>query len=250
MEAMDAVGTVAPHADLSIWALFWQADLVVKSVMIGLLAASVWCWAIIVDKSMLFTRVKLEMNRFERVFWSGQSLEELYQQMSEKPAIGLGAVFVAAMKEWKRSHEQNAASFIGVQGRLDKVLDVAISRESEMLEKRLSFLATVGSAAPFIGLFGTVWGIYHALIGIGAAGQATLDKVAGPVGESLVMTAGGLAVAIPAVLGYNALVRGNKEILARLKHFAHDLHAFLVTGGKVRKNPATVHPLPARKEAQ
>ena len=103
-------GTVAaaPHADLSIWALFWQADIVVKSVMVGLLAASVWCWAIIVDKSMLFGRVKSEMNRLERVFWSGQSLEELYQQMSERPSPGLGNSFVAAMKEWKRSHEQNA----------------------------------------------------------------------------------------------------------------------------------------------
>ena len=135
MDPMDVIGAAsgaAAHApDLSIWALFWQADLIVKAVMLGLLAASVWCWAIIVDKSMLYGRVRREMNRFERIFWSGQSLEELYQEMSERKTTGLGAVFVAAMKEWKRSHEQNAASFIGVQARLEKVLDVAISRESE-----------------------------------------------------------------------------------------------------------------------
>jgi biopolymer transport protein TolQ len=130
MDPMDAVGTAVTHTDLSIWALFWEADLVVKAVMIGLLAASVWCWAIIVDKSMLYGRVRREMNRFERTFWSGQSLEELYQEISERKTMGLGAVFVAAMKEWKRSHEQNAASHIGMQARLEKVLDVPISRES------------------------------------------------------------------------------------------------------------------------
>jgi len=227
MEAMDAVGTVAPHADLSIWALFWQADLIVKAVMIGLLAASVWCWAIIVDKSMLFTRVKLEMNRFERVFWSGQSLEELYQQMSEKPSIGLGAVFVAAMKEWKRSHEQNAASFIGVQGRLDKVLDVAIARESETLEKRLSFLATVGSAAPFIGLFGTVWGIMNAFTAIAQASSTNLSVVAGPIAEALFATAIGLVAAIPAVIAYNKLSGDANKMIGRLEGFADEFSTIL-----------------------
>jgi biopolymer transport protein TolQ len=227
MEAMDAVGTVAPHADLSIWALFWQADLIVKSVMVGLLAASVWCWAIIVDKSMLFTRVKLEMNRFERVFWSGQSLEELYQQMSEKPAVGLGAVFVAAMKEWKRSHEQNAASFIGMQGRLDKVLDVAISRESEMLEKRLGFLATVGSAAPFIGLFGTVWGIMNAFSAISQSASTNLAVVAGPIAEALFATALGLLAAIPAVIAYNKLSGDANKMIGRLEGFADEFSTIL-----------------------
>src|SRR5690606_27579846 len=108
MEAMDAVGAVAPHADFSIWGLFWAADWVVKLVMLGLLAASVWSWAIIIDKTIAFRRLRAEMNGFERTFWSGQSLEELYQQQAEHASGGLGAVFVAAMKEWKRSHEQNA----------------------------------------------------------------------------------------------------------------------------------------------
>ena len=197
------------------------------AIAVGLLVASVWCWAIIVDKSMLYTRVKLEMNRFERVFWSGQSLEELYQQMSEKPAIGLGAVFVAAMKEWKRSHEQNAASFIGVQGRLDKVLDVAIARESETLEKRLSFLATVGSAAPFIGLFGTVWGIMNAFTAIAQASSTNLSVVAGPIAEALFATALGLIAAIPAVIAYNKISSDLTRYAGRLEAFSNEFGAIL-----------------------
>ncbi len=163
---MENLPEVVTAGDLSIWALFWQAGWVVKIVMIGLLVASVWTWAIIVDKVIAYGRMRSALNRFEKVFWSGQSLEELYQEMSERRTTGLGAVFVAAMKEWKRSHEQNAASFIGMQARLEKVLDVAINRESENLEKRLNFLATVGSASPFVGLFGTVWGIMNAFTAI------------------------------------------------------------------------------------
>jgi biopolymer transport protein TolQ len=227
MEAIEAVGTVAPHADLSIWALFWQADLIVKTVMVGLLAASVWCWAIIVDKSMLYGRTKREMNRFERVFWSGQSLEELYQQMSEQPSAGLGNVFVAAMKEWKRSHEQNASSFVGVQARLEKVLDVAIARESEMLEKNLGFLATIGSASPFIGLFGTVWGIMNAFTAIASASSTNLAVVAGPIAEALFATAIGLLAAIPAVIAYNKLSSDANKMVGRLEGFADEFSTIL-----------------------
>ena len=227
MDAIEAVGTVAPHADLSIWALFMQADLVVKTVMIGLLGASVWCWAIIVDKSMLYGRTKREMNRFERVFWSGQSLEELYQQMSEQPSAGLGNVFVAAMKEWKRSHEQNASSFVGVQARLEKVLDVAIARESDLLEKNLGFLATIGSASPFIGLFGTVWGIMNAFTAIASASSTNLAVVAGPIAEALFATAIGLAAAIPAVIAYNKLSSDANKMVGRLEGFADEFSTIL-----------------------
>ncbi|MGV3491154.1 MAG: protein TolQ [Devosia sp.] len=224
---MDAVATAAPYADLSPWGLFWAADIVVKAVMVGLLAASVWCWAIIVDKSILFGKVRTEMNRFERVFWSGQSLEELYQQMSERPSPGLGNVFVAAMKEWKRSHEQNASSFIGVQGRLDKVLDVAIARESEALEKRLGFLATIGSAAPFIGLFGTVWGIMNAFTAISSAASTNLAVVAVPIAEALFATAIGLVAAIPAVIAYNKLSGDANKMIGRLEGFADEFSTIL-----------------------
>lgn len=231
MDPMDAIGAAAGAAantpDLSIWALFWQADLVVKIVMLGLLAASVWCWAIIVDKSMLYSRVRREMNRFERSFWSGQSLEELYQKMSERPTMGLGAVFVAAMKEWKRSHEQNAASFIGVQARLEKVLDVAIGRESENLEKRLNFLATVGSASPFVGLFGTVWGIMNAFTAISQSSSTNLAVVAGPIAEALFATALGLLAAIPAVIAYNKLSGDANKMIGRLEGFADEFSTIL-----------------------
>ena len=230
MDPMDAIGPAAgaaAHADLSIWALFWQADIVVKAVMLGLLAASIWCWAIIVDKSMLYGRVRREMNRFERTFWSGQSLEELYQKMSERPSAGLGAVFVAAMKEWKRSHEQNAASYIGMQARLEKVLDVAINRESENLEKRLGFLATVGSASPFVGLFGTVWGIMNAFTAISSASSTNLAVVAGPIAEALFATALGLLAAIPAVIAYNKLSGDANKMIARLEGFADEFSTIL-----------------------
>jgi biopolymer transport protein TolQ len=227
MDPMDAVGTAVTHTDLSIWALFWEADLVVKAVMIGLLAASIWCWAIIVDKSMLYGRVRREMNRFERTFWSGQSLEELYQEISERKTMGLGAVFVAAMKEWKRSHEQNAASHIGMQARLEKVLDVAISRESENLEKNLGFLATVGSASPFVGLFGTVWGIMNAFTAISQAASTNLAVVAGPIAEALFATALGLLAAIPAVIAYNKLSGDANKMIGRLEGFADEFSTIL-----------------------
>jgi biopolymer transport protein TolQ len=227
MDTTQVVAATLPHADLSMWGLFMQADIVVKSVMIGLLASSIWSWAIIVDKLMLYGRVKLDMNRFEKTFWSGQSLEELYQQMQERPARGLGAVFVAAMKEWKRSHEQNAASFMGVQSRLEKVLDVAITRESDLLEKRLGFLATVGSATPFVGLFGTVWGIMNAFTAISAAESTNLAVVAGPIAEALFATAIGLAAAIPAVIAYNKLSGDANKLIGRLEGFADEFSTIL-----------------------
>ncbi|MEO6396355.1 MAG: protein TolQ [Devosia sp.] len=215
------------EASFSLLSLFLSADWVVKIVMVGLLFASVWCWAIIVDKSLLYGRSGREMNRFERVFWSGQSLEELYGQMAEKPAMGLGAVFVAAMKEWKRSHEQNAASYIGVQTRLEKVLDVAIARESEGLERRLSFLATVASASPFIGLFGTVWGIMNAFTSIAASKSTNLAVVAPGIAEALFATALGLLAAIPATIAYNKLSGDSNKLISRLEGFADEFATIL-----------------------
>src|SRR6201988_2793759 len=145
--------------NLSLWALFYNADLIVKLVMIGLILASVWVWAIVIDKLMLYTRTRRAMDRFEQAFWSGQSLEELYKTLSARPAHSMAALFVAAMREWKRSFEGQIRSFAGLQTRIEKVMDVTIAREIERLERRLLVLATVGSAGPFVGLFGTVWGI-------------------------------------------------------------------------------------------
>ena len=225
--AVDVITTAPEVVDFSLLGLFLAADLVVKAVMIGLLGASIWCWAIIVDKSMLYGRYNRQMNVFERVFWSGQSLEELYQQMQERPSAGLGAIFVAAMKEWKRSHEQNASSFLGMQQRMDKVLDVAINRESETLEKRLGFLATVGSASPFIGLFGTVWGIMNSFTSIAASKSTNLAVVAPGIAEALFATAIGLLAAIPAVIAYNKLSSDANKLTSRLEGFADEFSTIL-----------------------
>ena len=225
--AITPVAAEPPAANLSLLGLFLQADWIVKIVMLGLLGASVWSWAIIVDKSMLYGRANRQMNAFERVFWSGQSLEELYQQTQDRPSVGLGAIFVAAMKEWKRSHEQNAASFIGMQARLDKVLDVAISRESDGLEKRLGFLATVASASPFIGLFGTVWGIMNSFTSIAASKSTNLAVVAPGIAEALFATALGLLAAIPATIAYNKLSADSNKLIGRLESFADEFATIL-----------------------
>ena len=228
MDTTAVVASAAPQViDFSLIALFMSASWVVKIVMLGLLAASVWSWAIIVDRSLLFTRAAREMNRFERVFWSGQSLEELYQSMAERASVGLGSIFVAAMKEWKRSHEQNAASFLGVQARLEKVLDVAISRESDGLEKRLQFLATVASASPFIGLFGTVWGIMNSFTSIAASKSTNLAVVAPGIAEALFATALGLLAAIPATIAYNKLSSDSNKLISRLESFADEFATIL-----------------------
>jgi biopolymer transport protein TolQ len=176
---------------------------------------------------MLYGRAGRQMNAFERVFWPGQSLEELYQQMQERPSMGLGAIFVAAMKEWKRSHEQNAASFLGMQARLEKVLDVAISRESDGLEKRLSFLATVASASPFIGLFGTVWGIMTSFQSIAASKNTSLAVVAPGIAEALFATAIGLVAAIPATIFYNKFAAEVNKQAQRMEGFADEFSAIL-----------------------
>jgi biopolymer transport protein TolQ len=215
------------HVDFSLWALFWAADWVVTSDLLGLLVDSVWSWAIIVDKAMLYKRSKQEMNRFEKHFWSGQSLEELYQDLVDTDTRGMASIFVAAMKEWKRSHEQGASSYIGVQQRLDKVLDLTIARESDKLEARLTFLATVGSAAPFIGLFGTVWGIMNSFQSIAASKSTNLAVVAPGIAEALFATALGLLAAIPAVIAYNKLSSDVSKLTARLEGFADEFSAIL-----------------------
>ena len=149
----------AVHADVSMWGLFMQASPIVKLVMIGLLGASVWTWAMVVDKFVNYARARRQLDSFEQVFWSGQSLEELYLTLSERQTSGMAAIFVSAMREWKKSFERGARSPIGLQMRIDRAMDVTLARETETLEARLSSLATIGSAAPFVGLFGTVVGI-------------------------------------------------------------------------------------------
>ncbi|GGA61627.1 Tol-Pal system subunit TolQ [Nitratireductor aestuarii] len=224
---MESVALTAPGGDLSIWALFWQAGWVVKLVMLGLLAASIWTWAIIVDKLISFARMRAALDRFEQVFWSGQSLEELYRSLSERKTTGMGAIFVAAMREWKKSFEKGARSPLGLQMRIDKAMDLALSREVERLEGRLGFLASVGSAGPFIGLFGTVIGIMTSFQAIAGSKSTNLAVVAPGIAEALLATAIGLLAAIPAVIAYNKLSSDANNIASRMEGFADEFSAIL-----------------------
>jgi len=214
-------------SDLSIFTLFWQAHWIVKSVMIGLMACSVWVWAIAVDKTILYSRTSRAMDGFEQSFWSGQSLEELYRMVSSRPNHSMAALFVAAMREWKRSFEGAPRSFAGLQMRIEKVMDVTIMREIERLERRLLVLATVGSAGPFIGLFGTVWGIMTSFQSIAASKNTSLAVVAPGIAEALFATAIGLVAAIPATIFYNKFSSEVNKQAQRLEGFADEFAAIL-----------------------
>jgi len=216
-----------PAADVSLWALFIQAHFVVKTVMIGLMIASVWVWAIVVDKTILYTRTRREINRFEQIFWSGQNLEELYQSLSSRPTHSIAALFVAAMREWKRTYEGGARTLAGLTERIEKVMDVTIGREIERLERRLLVLATVGSAGPFVGLFGTVWGIMTSFQSIAASKNTSLAVVAPGIAEALFATAIGLIAAIPATIFYNKFITDVNRQAQRLEGFADEFSAIL-----------------------
>src|SRR3954464_10168334 len=214
-------------SDLSLFSLFWQAHWIVKGVMVGLLACSIWVWAIAIDKTVLFTRMRRAMDRFEQAFWSGQSLEELYKSLSARPSHSMAALFVAAMREWKRSLEGQARSFAGLQMRIEKVMDVTIAREIERMERRLLVLATVGSAGPFIGLFGTGWGIMTSFQSIATSQNTSLAVVAPGIAEALFATAIGLMAAIPATIFYNKFAsEGNKQA-HRMEGLADEFAAIL-----------------------
>ena len=214
-------------SDLSIFTLFWQAHWIVKSVMVGLMACSVWVWAIAIDKLILYARTSRAMDGFEQTFWSGQSLEELYRMVSSRPNHSMAALFVAAMREWKRSFEGAPRSFAGLQMRIEKVMEVSIMREIERLERRLLVLATVGSAGPFIRLFGTVWGIMTSFQSIAASKNTSLAVVAPGIAEALFATAIGLVAAIPATIFYNKFSSEVNKQAQRLEGFADEFAAIL-----------------------
>ena len=207
--------------------LFIQAHPVVQAVMVGLIGASIWCWAIIVDKVLLYTRTKRQMDRFEKVFWSGQSLEDLYRSLQGRANHAMAALFVAAMREWKRSHESGKPAIASLSMRIEKVLDVTVAREIDRLERRLLFLATIGSAGPFIGLFGTVWGILTSFQAIAASKSTNLAVVAPGIAEALLATALGLAAAIPAVIAYNKFASDVSRMSLRMEGFADEFIAIL-----------------------
>ena len=216
-----------PAGGFSLFALFWQSHIVVKLVILGLLLASVWCWAIIVDKQLLYARARKQMDDFESVFWSGQSLEQLYQQASGREVHGIAALFVTAMREWKRTYESGVRSLQGLGGRIDRVMDVTLAREVDRLERHLLVLATVGSAGPFIGLFGTVWGIMSSFQAIAASNNTSLAVVAPGIAEALLATALGLLAAIPAVVFYNKFSAQVSRLATRMEGFADEFAAIL-----------------------
>ncbi|MCG8407901.1 MAG: protein TolQ [Phycisphaerales bacterium] len=195
--------------------------------MFGLILASVWCWAIIVDKWLLFARTRRQMNRFETVFWSGQSLEDLYRTLADRTNHCMAALFVAAMREWKRSHEGSKPAIASLQQRIDRVMDMTAARELERLERRLLVLATVGSAGPFVGLFGTVWGIMTSFQAIAASKNTNLAVVAPGIAEALFATALGLLAAIPAVIAYNKFSAEAAKLGTRLDGFADEFSSIL-----------------------
>ena len=218
----------AQQADYSLLSLFLQAHIVVKIVMLGLIAASIWTWAIVFEKYALIARTKRATDRFEQMFWSGQSLEDLYLTLGPRTNHGMAALFMATMREWKRSQESAIrAGFQGVQKRIEKVMDVQLQKEMSRLESRLLFLATVGSTAPFIGLFGTVWGIMSSFQAIASSKNTNLAVVAPGIAEALFATAIGLIAAIPAVIFYNKLSNDMGKIGLRLENFADEFSAII-----------------------
>ena len=209
--------------DVSFWGLIIEADFVVKIVMIILLIASIWSWAIIIDKSRKFIKLKKQASVFEAAFWSGDSLEDLYDKQANSPEHPLASVFVAGMYEWTRVNDKNSLSNekiqTGLQERIHQVMHVAVIRELENIEKNIGFLATVGSTAPFIGLFGTVWGIMNSFQSIAVAQNTNLSVVAPGIAEALFATALGLFVAIPAVVAYNKITSDLSKYFLSLESF-------------------------------
>ena len=226
-DVVKGVISTAGNGQVSFMELFLQAHIVVKLVMIGLILASVWSWAIIVEKLFAFRRARVEADRFEQLFWSGQSLEELYTGLAGSRTFSMAALFVAAMREWKRSVEGNIRALGGIQLRVEKVMDVTISREMERLDRRLLFLATVGSTAPFVGLFGTVWGIMSSFQAIATSKNTSLAVVAPGIAEALFATALGLLAAIPAVIAYNKFSADSSRLSQRLDAFADEFSAIV-----------------------
>lgn len=221
-------------SQLGLLHVWMQGDIVTRGTAVLLLLMSIASWIVIVLKTLDLLKYR-RLSRRAREFWRSADFASGLERLGGGERNPFRLLALEGREAAAHQHDSRAR----LEGGFDlsdwvtRSLRNTIDEFTARLQSGLAILASVGSTAPFVGLFGTVWGIYHALLSINVAGQATIDKVAGPIGEALIMTALGLAVAIPAVLGYNALVRGNKAVLARLNSFAHDLHALLVTGARV-----------------
>ncbi len=230
VEAAVLAGSVA-HSDISMIGLFMRADLIVQAVMVGLLLASIWCWAIIIDKVFRLRKLNKRADGFEDKFWSGQSLDQLYDAQGNQPQDPMSAVFVTAMREVRRSQAKGRSGDgeirTRLQDRVERVMQITVGREMESVEKNMTFLASTGSTAPFIGLFGTVWGIMNAFTAIAQTKNTTLAVVAPGIAEALFATALGLVAAIPAVVAYNKLTRDLDRYAGRLDSFSGEFSAIL-----------------------
>lgn len=228
--AVDAANLgVSAAGDLSVWALFMHASLVVKIVMLGLLICSVMVWAIILDKFVTLRRINREATGFEDRFWSGGSLDDLYESDGAKPTNPMSAVFGAAMGEWRRSARIPGVDLVrgGVKERVDRAIGITITREMDRLRRWVIFLATVAPVAPFVGLFGTVWGIMHSFSSIAAEHNTNLSVVAPGISEALFATAIGLLTAIPAYVAYNVISNSMDLFQDRLEGFGTEFAAIL-----------------------
>jgi len=218
-------------SSLSMFDLFLQSDSIVKFVMLILLVASFWSWAVIFDKILRLRRLRQAASSFEDTFWSGGSLDDLYDRVGQRPIDPMSAVFGAAMREWRRSAAKGLLGTPGMrsslQQRIERVMNVTVGREMDRVERFMSFLATVGSTAPFIGLFGTVWGIMNSFQAIAASKNTSLAVVAPGIAEALFATALGLVAAIPAVVAYNKLATDFGRYASRLEGFATEFSAIL-----------------------
>ncbi|MBO6790415.1 MAG: protein TolQ [Dinoroseobacter sp.] len=218
---------MAAEIDFSLMALFLRATFTVKIVMILLVVMSIWAWAITIQKVIVYRAARKELAEFEKVFWSGQALDDIYDQIGPQPPGAAQKIFAAGMTEWRRSQRTDGAMIPNAGQRIDRVMDLSIARHTEGLSGGLSFLATTGATAPFIGLFGTVWGIKHAFEQIAIAQNTNLAVVAPGIAEALLATGLGLLAAIPAVVFYNKLSADSDAITGGYEAFADEFSTIL-----------------------
>ncbi|TVQ84876.1 MAG: protein TolQ [Micavibrio sp.] len=230
VDAAALAGTVALEHDMTVWGLFLQADMVVKAVMLVLVLASIWCWAIIFEKWVVFKRLNAKAGSFETAFWSGEPLEQLYKRVHKRAGDPLSRTFCAGMHEWTLSTENERSRgdlSASLSQRIDRAMTTTINREMGILERYMTFLATVGSTAPFIGLFGTVWGIMNSFAAIAGSQNTSLAVVAPGIAEALFATALGLVAAIPAVVAYNKFSADLNRYGDRLDAFSSEFSSIL-----------------------